>query len=182
MSGDKYIIADQQQPYFLTLTIIDWVDVFTRKDYKLIIVDSLNYCVECKGLEIFAWVIMSNHIHLMARAKEGFILSHILRDFKKFTSKAITSKILEIGESRREWLLNKFAFEAKRTARAKNYKVWRDDNHAICLEKSDWILQRLNYIHQNPVRQMIVSNPEEYIFSSAIDYADGKGLVTITKL
>lgn len=47
MSGDKYIIADQQQMYFLTLTIIDWVDVFTRKDYKLIIVDSLNYC---KGL------------------------------------------------------------------------------------------------------------------------------------
>ncbi len=79
-------------------------------------------------------------------------------------------------------LLNKFAFEAKRTARAKNYKVWRDDNHVICLEKSDWVLQRLNYIHQNPVRLMIVSNPEEYIFSSAIDYADGNGLVTITKL
>ena len=79
-------------------------------------------------------------------------------------------------------LLNKYAFEAKRTARAKNYKVWRDDNHVICLEKSDWVLQRLNYIHQNPVRLMIVSNPEEYIFSSAIDYADGNGLVTITKL
>ena len=105
MGGDKYKIADQQQSYFLTLTIIDQVDVFTRKDYKLIIVDSLNYCVASKGLEIFAWVIMSNNIHLMVRAKEGFELSHILRDFKKFTSKAITAKILEIGESRREWLL-----------------------------------------------------------------------------
>jgi len=182
MSGDRYKIAEQQQPYFLTLTVIDWVDVFTRKDYKLIIVDSLNYCVASKGLEIFAWVIMSNHIHLMVRAKEGYVLSHILRDFKKFTSKQITAKILEIGESRREWLLNKFAFEAKRTARAKNYKVWRDDNHAICLEKSEWIIQRLNYIHQNPVRQMIVNNAEEYVFSSAIDYADKKGLVTITKI
>ena len=182
MSGDRYEIADQEKTYFLTLRVIDWVDVFTRKDYKVIIVDSLNYCVENKGLEIFAWVIMSNHLHLMVRAKEGFILSHILRDFKKFTSKEITAKILEIGESRREWLLNKFAFEAKRTGRAKNYKFWRDDNHAICLEKSEWVLQRLNYIHQNPVRQMIVNNPEDYIFSSAIDYADGKGLVTITRV
>ena len=182
MSGDRYEIADQEKTYFLTLRVIDWVDVFTRKDYKVIIVDSLNYCVENKGLEIFAWVIMSNHLHLMVRAKEGFILSHILRDFKKFTSKEITAKILEIGESRREWLLNKFAFEAKRTGRAKNYKFWRDDNHAICLEKSEWVLQRLNYIHQNPVRQMIVNNPEDYIFSSAIDYADGKGLVIITRV
>ncbi len=125
---------------------------------------------------------MSNHLHLIVRAKDGFVLSHTLRDFKKFTSKQITSKIVGVGESRREWLLNKFAFEAKRTARAKNYKVWRDDNHAICLEKSEWITQRLNYIHQNPVRQMIVNNAVEYIFSSAIDYADGKGLVTISKV
>jgi len=125
---------------------------------------------------------MSNHIHLIVRAKEGFVLSHILRDFKKFTSKAIIAKILEIGESRREWLLNKFAFEAKRTARAKNYKVWRDDNHAICLEKSEWIIQRLNYIHQNPVRQMIVNNAEEYVFSSAINYTNGKGLVAISNV
>ena len=179
MSGDRYKIANQQQTYFLTFTLIDWVDIFTRKDYKLIITDSLNYCIVNKGLEIFAWVIMSNHIHLMVRAKEGFVLSHIIRDFKKFTSKQISAKIIEIAESRRDWLLNKFAFEAKRTGRAKNYKIWRDDNHAICLEKTEWVNERLNYIHQNPVRQMIVFNAEEYVFSSAIDYANGKGLVEI---
>ncbi len=180
MSGDRYKIANQQQTYFLTLTIVDWVDVFTKKDYKLIIVDSLNFCIEKKGLEVIAWVLMSNHLLLMVRAKEGYNLSHILRDFKKYTSKEITAKILEIGESRREWLLNKFAFEAKRSGRAKFYKVWRDDNHAICLEKNEWIAQRLNYIHQNPVRQLIVNNAYEYVFSSAIDYADGKGLVNVT--
>jgi hypothetical protein len=77
------------------------------------------------------------------------------------SSETIIAKILEIGESRKEWLLNKFAFEAKRTSRAKNYKVWREYNHAICLEESEWIIQRLNYIHQNPVRQMLqVMRPE----------------------
>eukprot|EP01038_Epipyxis_sp_PR26KG_P018088 gene18088-25398_t len=182
MSGDRYPIVNQELPYFLTITVVEWVDIFSRKEYKIIIVDALNYCIQNKGLEVYAWVIMSNHLHLIVRAKEGFILSHILRDFKKFTSKEIVSTIKEIPESRRDWLLNRFSFEAKRTGRAKYYKVWRDDNHAICLERTDWILQRLNYLHQNPVRQMIVSNCEDYIFSSAVDYTGGKGLVSVTKI
>ena len=64
MSGDRYKIRDEQQPYFLTLTIVDWVDVFTRKDYKLILVDSLNYCVDSKGLEVFALVGVPKHLPL----------------------------------------------------------------------------------------------------------------------
>ena len=104
MSGDRYIIADQQQVYFLTCTIVHWVDVFTRKEYKIIITDSLNYCIQNKGLEVFAYVLMSNHLHLIVKAKEGFVLSNILRDFKNHTSKQIASTITEIGESRREWL------------------------------------------------------------------------------
>ncbi len=182
MSGDSYKIIDQQEVYFLTLTVIDWVDVFVRKEYKIILTDSLNYCISNKGLEVFAWVVMSNHIHLIVKAKEGYLLSNILRDFKKFTSKKIVEAIIAIGESRRDWLLDKFSFTARKTGRAKNYKLWTDSNHAICLEKKEWLEQRLNYIHQNPVRQMIVEHPEEYIFSSAVDYADGKGLVNITRI
>ena len=83
MSGDRYRIGDQHAAYFLTFTIVDWVDIFTRKEYKLVITDSLNYCIAEKGLEVFAWVLMSNHLHLIARAKEGFVLSHTIRDFKK---------------------------------------------------------------------------------------------------
>ena len=182
MSGDRYKIADQEGLYFLTITVIQWIDIFTRKDYKLIITESLNYCIANKGLEVFAWVVMSNHIHLIARAKQGYTLSHIIRDFKKFTSKKIIKTIIEIGESRREWLLDKFSFEAKRTQRAKNYKIWTDDNHAIALENPYWVLQRLNYIHENPVRQLIVAQTHEYLFSSAIDYADGNGFVKIVKI
>ena len=123
---------------------------------------------------------MSNHLHLMA--KEGFVLSDIIRDFKKHISKQMAATIIEIGESRRDWLLKKFGFEAQRSGRAKNYKIWRDDNHAIALNKNEWIDQRLNYIHQNPVRQMIVERPEHYIYSSALDYSGEKGLVNIMKI
>jgi len=180
MSGDRYLIVNQNDLYFVTFTVVEWVDIFTRKDYKIIITDALNYCIEQKGLECFAWVIMSNHIHLIVRAKPPAKLSEIIRDFKKFTSKKIVETIKQIPESRREWLLHKFEFAARSTGRAENYKVWQDGMHAVCLEEDyQRFQQRLNYIHQNPVRQMIVSEPRDYIFSSACDYCGVSGLVKV---
>ena len=85
--------------YFLTLTVEDWVDVFTRPAYRHILIDSLKYCQNEKGLIIYAWCLMSNHLHLIVASKEGHHLSEILRDFKKFTSKKIVQSISEINES-----------------------------------------------------------------------------------
>jgi putative transposase len=181
MPGDRYRIGNQNDIYFLTITVVDWVDLFTRKDYAIIVVDSLKYCIENKGLEVFAYCIMSSHIHIVCRVKEPFTMSGFLRDFKKFTSKEISNKVIEIGESRREWLLNKFEFEAKRTGRAKDYKIWTDDSHAIEIFGYIRIEEKINYIHQNPVKAMIVYSAEQYVFSSAIDYGDGIGLIKITK-
>ena len=79
--------------YFLTLTVVDWVGVFTRPIYRHIVVDALKHCQKTKGLEIYAWVLMSNHLHLLASANEGKVLSDILRDFKKFTSKKVVETI-----------------------------------------------------------------------------------------
>ena len=90
--------------YYLTLTIEEWIDVFSRPVYKHIIVDSLNYCIANKGLEVYCWCLMSNHLHLVACASEDGNLSDILRDFKKFTSKAIIEAIKEVPESRRDCL------------------------------------------------------------------------------
>ena len=87
----------------------------------------------------------------------------------------------ELNESRKEWLLNKFSFEARRTQRAENYKIWTDDNHAIEIGEYIDIEQKIDYIHQNPVKAMLVYESVNYVFSSALDYADGKGYVEITK-
>ncbi len=184
MSGDSYIISDQSALYFLTFTVIDWVDVFTRKDYKLVLTKSMNYCIDRKGLIVYSWAIMSNHIHVIWQAKDGFKLSDIIRDFKKFTAKTILDLIEDEPESRKVWLLNKFAYAGSRLKRISKYKFWKDDNHAILLEpeRVKMIDQKLNYIHENPVRAMIVENQEDYIFSSARDYAGEKGLVDITLL
>ena len=151
----------------------------------------MNYCIANKGLEVFSYVIMSSHIHIICRVNEPNTMSGFLRDpiaigFKKFTSKALAEKIIEIGESRREWLLNKFdpiaiGFEGKKSGKIKDFKIWTVDNHAIEIFGYINIEEKVNYIHQNPVKAMIVYCAEQYVFSSAIDYADGIGLVKITK-
>ena len=126
MSGDQYNIQDQYGYYFLTMTVVYWVDVFTRAEYRDVIVDSLNHCIEHKNLELNAWVVMSNHVHLVGRVNGGQGMSAFLRDFKKYTSKRILELIEELPESRRDWLLDKLSWEARRTKRAENYKLWKD--------------------------------------------------------
>jgi putative transposase len=179
MPADNYFIEDQNAAYFLTFTVTDWVDVFTRKEYKIEIVNSLNYCIANKGLTVFAWCLMSNHMHLVCRAEEGFRISDIIRDFKKFTSKSIVKLIQEIPESRREWLLYRFEFAGKFDNRIKNYKFWQETNHAVLLDTAERIDQRINYIHENPVRVLIVAHQHEYLFSSAVDYSGEQGLVEV---
>ncbi len=178
MSGDRYIISDQNAIYFLTFTVIGWIDVFTRKEYKIEVVNSLNYCIQNKGLRVFAWCIMSNHIHLIASAKDGYKLSEIIRDFKKFTAKQIIKMIETEPESRKEWMLNQFKYAGRNLKRIKKYKFWKDDNHAIQLE-SHMMQGRLDYIHRNPVQAMMVEEPEHYLFSSARDYSGMKGMVEV---
>lgn len=178
MSGDRYVIKNQNALHFVTFTVVAWIDVFTRNAYKKEIVDSLNYCIDKKGLEVYAWCLMSNHLHLIISAKEGFRISDIIRDFKKFTAKRILEMIEEQPESRKDWMLNLFKFAAKNLRKFKNYKFWKEDNHPIELT-SNMIDGRLKYIHQNPVKALIVEEPEHYIYSSARDYAGIKGLVDI---
>jgi putative transposase len=168
--------------YFLTLTVVDWVDVFTRPAYRHILLDSLKYCQQHKGLELYAWCLMSTHLHLIAGAKGGYNLSAILRDFKKFSSKAIIKAIQEENESRKDWMLNRFSFAAANDIKTKNFKFWQDGNEAKELHTNDFIGQKLQYIHQNPVVAEIVAEPEHYLYSSALDYAGQPGLLDVILL
>ncbi len=165
--------------HFVTLTVVDWVDVFTRKNHKIAITDSLKYCQENKGLEIYAWCLMSNHLHMIISAKEGMKLSDILRDLKKFTSKKIVEQIQEEPESRRKWLLDRFEFAGRYNPKIKDYKFWQDGNHPIELFSHEFVKQKLNYIHNNPVEEMFVSEPHEYLFSSARNYAELTGMIDV---
>jgi REP element-mobilizing transposase RayT len=141
-----YQIKNQRAAHFLTFQIVDWIDVFTRKIYKDIIIDSFKYSIENKGLQIFAYVIMSNHLHLIANSSNGN-LSEIVRDFKKFTCKKIIETIDNFqGESRREWMLNRFKFNASHHKANKNYQVWTHENHAVHLYSNEFFREKIKYI------------------------------------
>jgi len=170
--SEKYKIHDNSKTYFITMTTVGWVDVFTRKNHKLTIVNSLEHCQKHKGLMIFGWVLMHNHLHMICKADDGFNLSDILRDLKKFTSKEIVRQIQEEPESRREWILPLLKHYCKGLKRGQNYKVWQDGNHPELIYSNAFFYEKLEYIHQNPVENMLVKEPWEYFFSSARNYAD----------
>ena len=168
--------------YYLTLTVGDWVDVWTRPVYRHIIIDSLAYCEREKGLILHAWVVMSNHIHLIASAKEGHNISDFLRDFKKFTGKKILEAIQEVPESRRDWMLNRFEYAGRNDKKIKDYRFWQEGNEAKELVTTEFMLQKLDYIHENPVRAELVDEAVDYRYSSATDYAGGKGILSVDLL
>ena len=173
-----YQIKDQEAVYYLTFQVVFWIDIFTKKRYRDIIIESLKFCQEEKGLEIFAFVIMSNHIHLLVRSSNGK-LSDTVRDFKKFTSKKLIEAIINNTESRREWMLRLFAYAAKKQNKKGKYRVWTNENHAIEVFSNKFIEEKVKYIHNNPVRSGIVNCAEEYVYSSAKNYADEKGILEI---
>jgi len=177
----KYKIRDQtlarpigRKLHFVTFAVVEWIDVFTRKMYKNVLVDSLAYCQQNKGLLLYAWCIMSNHVHLILSSKEGIKQEDIIRDLKKNTSEQLLKLIKENRqESGENWMLWVFKKAGERNSNNKNYQFWRQDYHPIELSTNKIMGQRLDYLHG------IVEEPEHYLYSSARDYTGIKGMLTI---
>ncbi len=153
--------------------------MFTRREYKDILVESLKFCIRNKGLELYAWVIMSNHVQLIIGTGSQ-PMQDILRNIKRHTSKMLIKAISENAqESRRDWLLWLFEREGKQNANNETYQFWQQGNHPIELWSNDVIDQKLDYLHNNPVTAGWVDEPEHYLYSSARDYTEGKGLIDV---
>jgi len=181
MFEGRHKIQNQAATHFLTFTVVEWVDVFTRKIYKDILLDSIRHCQYHRGLFLHCWCLMSNHLHLIASAKNQD-LSAIVRDFKKFTSKKLVAAIeTNPNERRKEWMLPVFQKQGERNSRNKENQFWIQDNHPEELYTEAFTFQKLNYIHNNPVKAGFVCNPWDYLYSSAKDYEEGKkcGLLEI---
>ena len=170
--------ANTDATYFITMTVVGWIDVFTRSRYGDVLVDSLNFCSEKKGLDVFGYVIMPSHIHMIVRHEQGR-LNEVIRDFKSFTAKEIIRMIdQEEGEGRKEWLLHMFRYHAKFQKQNKVYQFWQKTNHPIELTSPEMIDQKMDYIHENPVEAGLVVDPTSWNYSSANALSPLKVLVT----
>jgi REP element-mobilizing transposase RayT len=184
MKEAGFQIRDQNAIHFITCSVVEWVDVFTRREYAEILIDSLNFCQQNKGLRIHAWCIMSNHIHLIISGNSTIGLSDLIRDFKKFSSYAIINAIRENShESRKNRMLWIFKKAGERNNRNKNFQFWQQSNHPVECSTEEILQSRLNYLHANPVRAGMVRFEQDYLFSSGLDYyGSEKGLIEIVSL
>lgn len=143
----------------------------------MIVVDSMNYCIEKKGLEVYVWCLMPSHLHMIASVVSGNEqdISEVMRDFKRHTSTALLRGIETEFESRRIWLKSHF------TLATGEHQVWQEGMRPIELYTGKFTRQKVDYIHMNPVVAGIVDEPEHYLLSSARDYmTKRKGLVEIS--
>ncbi len=172
----RYKVVENESLYFVTSTIVEWIPVFTKREYCDIIVHSLSYCRQKKGLRLFAYVIMHDHIHAIASSGN---LSAIMKDFKSYTAK----EILRTAEAdSKKWLLNQFGYYKKQYKRDSAYQVWQEGFHPQAIVNEDVFRQKVEYIHNNPVRKCLVELAEHWIYSSARNYLDGKGCIEIDRI
>ncbi len=170
----RYKFRDQDQLYFVSFAVVNWIDLFIRNEYKDIMLASWRHCQAKKGLEIYGWCIMSSHIHMII-GTHGEKLGNIMRDMKKHTSIALKEAIKQHpAESRREWMLGMMKTAGEKNSQNNEFQLWQQDNHPIELFDQKILHQKLDYIHYNPVVAGIVENPEDYLYSSARDYYVGK--------
>lgn len=179
----KYKIRDQLEIYFITFTTVQWVDVFTKDNYKQIVLDSLKYCQQNKGLNVHAYCFMTNHVHLILSVNQGK-LSDVIRDLKSHTSLEIKKCLYEEPNPiRKQWILNKFEYFGSKNPRNLKFQLWQQHNHPIALSDFNMLEQRLDYLHMNPVTAGFISDPCAWTWSSCSAYEGGEeGLIKLEYL
>lgn len=181
----KYKFTDPQATYFVTATVVDWIDVFTRTAYKDILLDSIRHCQQHQGLLVHAWVLMPNHLHMIYSVTDDKDPALVLKNIKSFTAlKIIDAVINNPQESRKKWMLDIFEKNGKANKSNFRFQLWQHENHPVLLDTNEMLQQRMNYLHENPVRAGFVTSPEYWYYSSAADYHTNKekGLLDLVLL
>ena len=158
------IYAEQTKLYFCTNTVVEWQCIFKEEKYFQIVLNSMKHCQEHKGLVLYGYIIMLNHMHLVVSYKEKCDLSSIMRDFKRHTSKKIAE---ELEKDNQRLFLYVFRHAAEKRRHDIKYKIWQDDFHPEAIFSDKWLHEKLDYYHYNPVRKGYVERPEYWKYSSA---------------
>ncbi|MBI3136778.1 MAG: transposase [Bacteroidetes bacterium] len=166
----KYKFHKPEAAYFISFATVKWVKVFTDEVYFKILADSVTYCRKNKGMELYAYCFMPDHVHMIFRSMNGDP-SGLLRDFKGYTSKELIKAIKNHEtERRKNHFLKVFLSAGEKRSNVVKYQFWQQDNQQIELFSPAIVQQKLNYIHMNPVAAGLVSDPLDWKYSSARNY------------
>ena len=169
----RYQFLSGNDFYFITMTIVEWIPVFTRAKYCDIFIDALRFSQENKGLKVHAFVLLDNHAHLIV---SGADLSKIFKEFKSYTA---TQLIKKITFDDRQWLLNQLSYWKKRYKTDSIHQVWQEGVHPQMIVSEKMLRQKIEYIHNNPVKTGLVAQPEHWVYSSASNYFLGQGIFNV---
>lgn len=163
----RYRVHNTDQAHFVTSTVVGWLPIFTTAARCDLLVQSLEYCRAQKELKIYAWVILDNHFHAIVAGAE---LSQTIADLKKFTAREI---VAQLEAERREWLLNQLQYYRLKHKRQSTHQVWQEGVHPQSIASDAMMLQKLEYLHNNPVKRGLVASPEHWRYSSAHEWLPG---------
>jgi REP element-mobilizing transposase RayT len=173
MTRTRYRIYDNTYPYFMTCTVVGWLAAFTRPETVQIIFDSWNYLRTHRHFEIYGYVILENHLHLIASSPN---LAEDMGDFKSYTAR----QIIDVLQKRRaQMLLKQLAWHKARHKIDRAYQFWQEGSHPEEIQSEEMMWQKLEYIHNNPVERGYVSCPEHWRYSSAANYLGQAGLYPV---
>jgi putative transposase len=164
MTRSRYKMYDKEIPHFLTMTTVDWIPLFANRDIVSIILESLRFAQRERGVVLYAYVIMENHLHCIASAPE---LGKTMKQFKSFTARSAVDYLEECNNLP---LLEKMQWAKLPHKKKCDYQLWQEGNHPEAIYSEEMLLQKIEYIHSNPVRRGWVDEPAQWRYSSARNY------------
>ena len=176
MGRSRYKIVEPMHPHFITCTILHWIPIFTRMETVQIVLESLNYLQKSDNLKIYAYVILENHLHLIASSDD---ISKSMQKFKSLTAKEI---LHYLQQQNAKTILDQLAFYKKAHKIETSYQLWQEGIQPKRIQDEAMMIERINYIHQNPLKRGYVDEAKHWRYSSARDYEEIQGLLEVERL
>jgi len=175
MGRSRYKIYEPTHPYFITCTVLHWIPIFTRTQSTDILFDSLKFLQKSDNLKITAYVILENHLHMIVSSDD---ISKTMAKFKSYTAKELINLL---QKSNAKTILEQLAFYKKAHKTETTYQVWQEGIQPKLIVDEKMMIDRINYIHNNPIKRGYVEEAKHWRYSSARDYEGISGLIEIEK-
>jgi putative transposase len=173
MSRSRYRFGDEHYPHFMTSTVVAWLPVFSTPEFAKVILESWRFLQAQRDIDMLAWVMLENHLHWIAVGPQ---LSRRVGEFKSFTATSIL-KLMEAKGT--ETLLQELEFYKLKHKQDQRHQLWQEGSHPQIIETEEMMWQKIEYIHNNPLRRGYVDDPVHWRYSSARDYAGLPGLLEV---
>jgi REP element-mobilizing transposase RayT len=173
MSRTRYRVYDDRYPHFMTCTVVGWLPVFTRPEAVDIVLDAWRFAQRERSLQLFAYVILENHLHFVASAPD---LRTVVKNFKSYMAR----RVIDLLERRSAGvLLRQLRFHKEANKVDSEFQLWQEGSHPKQIDSDEMMWQKIEYAHDNPVKRGYVRDPLHWRYSSAANYARQPGLIDV---